>query len=174
MESNGVKKCPDTGQDCSLYCGSDLCAIQEQTTFKRPRVESKIVFEDTFSAELKVIDALHAVPPASWPAPLPVDSKARKDIPLVRGVIDYFPAALAAIARLSKSGNDKHNPGQDLHWSRGKSADHADCLVRHLVERGTIDPGSGLSHTVSVAWRALALLQEEEEANGAPKARAAR
>lgn len=105
---------------------------------------------------------------------LPTDSKARKDIPLARGVLDYFPAALAAVAELSRIGNEKHNPGEDLHWARGKSTDHADCIMRHLVERGKIDT-DGLSHTVKVAWRALALLQEElEQTQGAPLPRAAR
>jgi len=105
---------------------------------------------------------------------MPVDSKERKNVPLVTGVLDYFPAALAAVARLSKFGNDKHNPGEDLHWARSKSNDHADCIARHLVDRGVIDPETGMSHTVEVAWRALALLQLEEEERGAPMARGAR
>lgn len=104
---------------------------------------------------------------------MPTDSAGRKGVPLVTGVLDYFPAALAAVARLSKYGNEKHNPGEPLHWARGKSADHADCVGRHLVDRGLIDPETGMSHTVEVAWRALALLQEELEAAGAPKARGA-
>jgi hypothetical protein len=52
--------------------------------------------------------------------------------------------------------------------------DHADCIMRHLVDRGTVDPEDGISHTTKVAWRALALLQEELEAAGAPMARGAR
>ena len=105
---------------------------------------------------------------------MPVDSKERKNVPLVTGVLDYFPAALAAVARLSKFGNDKHNPNEPLHWARNKSADHADCIGRHLVDRGVIDPETGMSHTVEVAWRALAMLQLEEEERGAPKARGAK
>lgn len=62
---------------------------------------------------------------------LPVDSQARKDTPMVRGLLDYFPAALAEVARLSMEGNRKHNPGAELHWSRDKSTDHADCIMRH-------------------------------------------
>lgn len=104
---------------------------------------------------------------------LPTSSQGRKNVPLVTGVLDYFPAALAEVAKLSKFGNDKHNPGEPLHWARGKSMDHADCIGRHLTDRGIIDPETGLSHTVEVAWRALALLQEEMEANGAPLARGA-
>lgn len=106
---------------------------------------------------------------------IPSDSAERKTLPVATGVLDYFPAALAEIAKLSKIGNDKHNPGEPLHWSRGKSSDHADCILRHLIDRGQPDPGSGgLSHTVAVAWRALALLQEELERAGAPMARGAR
>jgi hypothetical protein len=105
---------------------------------------------------------------------MPEGSAARKEIPLTTGVLDYFPAALAEVAKLSKFGNDKHNPGQPLHWARGKSMDHADCIARHLVDRGLPDPDTGLSHSVEVAWRALALLQEELEARGAPLSRGSR
>lgn len=109
------------------------------------------------------------------PLALPTDSASRKNIPIVRGCLDYFPAALAAVAQLSKAGNDKHSPGEELHHARGKSGDHADCLVRHLMDRGTIDPEDGIRHSVKVAWRALALLQEElEQAGLAPLARGAK
>lgn len=106
-------------------------------------------------------------------SPLPQGSAARKALPITTGVLDYFPAALAAVAEVSKAGSDKHNPGEPMHHSRGKSADHADCISRHLVERGTRDPEDNLRHTAKLAWRALALLQEECEADGAPLARAA-
>lgn len=102
---------------------------------------------------------------------LSTDSGERKEIPLVSGCLDYFPDALAAVAANSHAGNQKHNPGQPLHWSRGKSSDHADCLLRHLVERGTVD-SDGIRHSVKVAWRALAMLQEELESElGLPVSR---
>ena len=94
---------------------------------------------------------------------LPTDYAERKGTPMATGCLDYFPDALAAVARLSKKANEKHNPGQKLHWSKGKSNDHADCLLRHLVERGKVDEEMQESHTVHVAWRALALLQTEIE-----------
>jgi len=103
---------------------------------------------------------------------LPTDAAARKAIPLVRGCLDYFPAALAAVAELSRIGNEQHNPGQPMHHARGKSTDHADCIVRHLLDRGTVDT-DGVRHATKVAWRALALLQLELEAAGAPLARGA-
>jgi hypothetical protein len=104
---------------------------------------------------------------------LPTDAADRKNIPLARGLLDYFPSALAEVARVSKIGNDQHNPGQEMHHARGKSTDHADCLLRHLMERGVIDT-DGVTHTAKVAWRALAMLQEELEAAGAPLARGAK
>ena len=93
---------------------------------------------------------------------LPTEAKERKGVPITTGVLDYFPLALAEIARVSKAGNDQHNPGQPLHWAKGVSTDHADCLVRHLLERGTLDTDN-MRHTAKVAWRALALLQTELE-----------
>lgn len=104
---------------------------------------------------------------------LPTDPAARKSIPVTTGVLDYFPAALAEVAKVSKAGNDQHNPGEPLHWARGKSMDQADTLVRHLMERGGIDV-DGMRHSAKLAWRALALLQIElEEAGEAPVARGA-
>lgn len=95
---------------------------------------------------------------------LPSDAAARKSIPMCTGLLDYFPDALSAVAACSKAGNDQHNPGQPLHWARGKSTDQADCIVRHLMERGKIDT-DGVRHSAKVAWRSLALLQLEIEAD---------
>lgn len=94
---------------------------------------------------------------------LPEDSSERKAMPIYSGVIRYFPRALAYIARISKFGNDKHNPGQPLHWAKDKSNDHADCCARHLVDLGTTD-SEGYRHSGYLAWRALANLEEELEA----------
>jgi hypothetical protein len=104
---------------------------------------------------------------------LPTDSEARKAIPLFHGLLNYFPLACAAVARLSKEGNDKHNPGQPLHWAREKSQDHADCIVRHQVDYETVDPVTGeYKDAVCVAWRALAQLQLlEEKRLGKPPSR---
>ena len=93
---------------------------------------------------------------------LPTDAKERKKIPLATGLLDYFPDALAAVANLSYVGNEQHNPGQPLHWARHKSTDQADTLMRHLLERGTLD-SDGVRHSTKVAWRALAILQLELE-----------
>lgn len=94
----------------------------------------------------------------------PADEGAkRKATPIWSGVMRYFPDALAAVARLSKAGNDKHNPGQPLHWARDKSTDHGDCIARHQMEPEQIDCETGELHAAAVAWRALAQLQLLEE-----------
>ena len=90
------------------------------------------------------------------PAPLKTVAQVRKGRPLARGVLDYFPDALMGVAEVSRVGNEQHNAGQPMHWAYDKSTDEADCLVRHLTDRGTLDT-DGLSHTGKVAWRALAM-----------------
>jgi hypothetical protein len=111
---------------------------------------------------------------------LPTDSNERKEYPIYRGVLKYFPAAIAGVARTSKLGNDKHNPGQDLHHARGKSSDHGDCIVRHLIDltdllsqterTGADNKEQILSEVSSLTWRALALSQELHERFGSPLA----
>lgn len=106
---------------------------------------------------------------------LPTDSVERKNYPILSGCINYFPAALAGVARISKIGNDKHNPGEPLHHARGKSTDHPDCIVRHLIDvqdllaqekRSALTP-KGIEDLLlevsSLAWRALAYSQELHE-----------
>ena len=94
---------------------------------------------------------------------LPTDAAGRKKYPVATGALDYFPDAIAAISNLSYIGNEQHNPGQPLHWARNKSTDEADTMMRHFLQRGTLDT-DGVRHSVKMAWRALALLQRELEA----------
>lgn len=94
---------------------------------------------------------------------LPTDAKQRKEIPVTTGFLDYFPDAIAAVAELSRIGNEQHNPGKPLHWDRSKSGDESDALGRHFLQRGTLDT-DGVRHSAKVAWRAMALLQKEIEA----------
>jgi len=86
----------------------------------------------------------------------------RKQRPVFRGLLRYFPEALMEVAHASWVGNEQHNPGEPLHWSRGKSMDQEDALMRHLLESGTVD-SDGVRHSAKVAWRALAMLQLEIE-----------
>lgn len=116
---------------------------------------------------------------------LPTDSTERKNYPMLTGCLNYFPAALAGIAKVSKQGNDKHNPGQLLHHARNKSTDHGDCIIRHLTDaedllaafyrkQSSATPDQILLEVSQLAWRALAYSQEIHEMFGAPIAPAAR
>ena len=93
---------------------------------------------------------------------LPTEAQERKQIPIVSGVLDYFPLAIAEVAKCSWAGNQQHHPDKPLHWDKTKSTDHADCIARHLVDRGKFDT-DGQRHSAKLAWRALALLQLELE-----------
>lgn len=108
---------------------------------------------------------------------LPTDSASRKLIPVFTGFLAYFPAACAAGADVSRVGNDKHNPGQPLHWARGKGGNSVDEIVRHLmdstVEKFDVD---GQRHLAKAFWRMGAYLQlqiEEDEKLGIPMTKSA-
>lgn len=94
---------------------------------------------------------------------VPDTSKIRKGMPLFQGCLMYFPDALLAVAEHSRKANEKHNPGEPMHWSRDKSKDHADCVARHLIDMGpewtNVDPEFDSLHAVALAWRALAVAQ---------------
>ena len=93
---------------------------------------------------------------------LPEDAKARKAIPIYSGFIEYFPDAIAAVAELSRIGNDQHNPGKPLHWDRSKSSDELDAMMRHILDQagGTEADTDGVLHATKTAWRAMAHLQK--------------
>lgn len=100
---------------------------------------------------------------ATHPSNLPTDAQERKKYPVMSGVLRYFPDAIVEVARVSWEGNNQHNPGEPLHWARGKSNDQEDTLIRHAMEAGTRDT-DGQRHSAKAAWRALAILQLEIEA----------
>lgn len=94
-------------------------------------------------------------------AALSTDPVLRKEVPIASCVLDYFPDAIAAVAAVSREGQKQHGT---TGWDRSKSGDESDALMRHFMERGTRDT-DGLRHSAKVAWRALALLQKEIEAD---------
>jgi hypothetical protein len=98
---------------------------------------------------------------------LPDEPQARKEHPVASGFMDYFPDAVVAVSNISHRGNQQHNPGQPLHWARSKSTDEADTMLRHFLQRGTLDT-DGVRHTAKMVWRALALLQKEIEVEQPP------
>lgn len=115
-----------------------------------------------FAPLLSPPDAFDRYPYLQKDMSLPSDPATRKAMPIATGVMDYFPLAVAEVARVSRIGNEQHNPGQPLRWAREKSTDHADCIARHLIDRGALD-ADGMRHSAKLAWRSLALLQTELE-----------
>lgn len=129
----------------------------QRANAEQARVKHQTPSPDTFVDVARNVKLL--------PVLLPTDPKARKQTPIYSGVLKYFPKALAEVARVSYAGNEQHNPGEKLRWAREKSTDQEDCLVRHLLEAGTIDT-DGQRHSAKVCWRALAMLELELEAEG--------
>lgn len=105
----------------------------------------------------------------------PTDAAGRKTYPVYSGVLGYFPAAIAEVAHVSYVGNEQHNPGEPLHWARGKSTDQGDTALRHIMdhENNALDT-DGCYHLAKACWRLLARLQLYLEEKGAPKAPLAR
>lgn len=90
-------------------------------------------------------------------------SAERKEMPVQTVMAEYFPDAFAALARHSKKANDKHNPGEPMHWARKKSTDHLNCAGRHLLTPDSKDPDTGEIEAVCLLWRAAAYVQLFEE-----------
>ena len=99
---------------------------------------------------------------------LPEGAKERKTFPIASGLMDYFPDALAVVSNVSYRGGQQHHPDKPLHWDRNKSTDEADTMLRHFLQRGSLDT-DGIRHTAKCAWRCLAMLQKEIEAENAEK-----
>jgi len=91
---------------------------------------------------------------------------------MASGCVDYFPNALAAVGRHSRYGNEKHNPGEALHWAFDKSTAHADAVLSHFAQRNKIDPKSDEDYDVGALWRMLALVETRLIKAGARPGRA--
>lgn len=100
---------------------------------------------------------------------LPTEDKARKALPIFDGCLMYFPDALLAVSEVSRIGNEQHNPGEPLHWARGKSMDQFNTGLRHQMDHrlGVRYDSDGARHLAKAAWRILAALQLDIEAETA-------
>jgi hypothetical protein len=87
---------------------------------------------------------------------------------MYRGLINYFPRAVEAVAEISTFGASKYA------WKGWETVPegferYSDAMVRHLAKEGKgelLDPDSGLLHAAHTAWGALArleLLMREQE-----------
>jgi hypothetical protein len=115
------------------------------------------------------------------------DPAERKMLRVFTVLCHYFPKAMREVTRVCVAGNAQHNPGEPLHWVRGKSMDQMNALFHHMVdhEMGEVfdqtDPpeilaavdGKPLYSMAKGAWRALAELEltierEEEKDTAEP------
>jgi hypothetical protein len=113
------------------------------------------------------------IPPPPVASVFGEDYKGRKNIPILDGFLMYFPKAAVAVTEVSVNGNNQHNPGERLHWARGKSMDQMNTAVRHIMDHqggmrydyrwdGTkwVKDGRTLA---KAAWRILAALELDIE-----------
>lgn len=80
---------------------------------------------------------------------------------VMRGVVQYFPRALVAVASVSQYGAAKYTWGGWESVPDGVQR-YTDALGRHLVGEtidGPADPETGLLHAAQTAWNALARLE---------------
>src|SRR5574341_755406 len=80
-------------------------------------------------------------------------------------LLEYFPDAFLAVVDVAIKGNNQHNPGQLLHWSREKSTDQMNTAIRHAWDysRGLIKDTDGCYHLAKAIWRLSAELQLQIE-----------
>lgn len=101
---------------------------------------------------------------------LPNDYKARKAIPLYTYLTQYHPNALVEVAKVAVAGNEQHNPGEPLHWAKGKSMDQLNTAMRHQFDHGmgnvydVDDPyrgpdGNPILHLAKATWRLLSEIE---------------
>lgn len=148
----------DTTPQFCQYCSCDRV---DHDANECPRCghtnEVRYYFKEYEPKELSALFPIRKVTP-------PTSRAERKDTPVYSGFMKYFPLAIVAVSQLSKSANEVHNPGQPLHWSKGKSNDHRDCLGRHMLELDDYDVEADHDyhylHAVKAFWRAGAILQE--------------
>lgn len=100
---------------------------------------------------------------------LPTEDVKRKRLQMWTYLLEYFPDAFLAEVEVSVAGNEQHNPGQRLHWARGKSMDQMNTAFRHMWDygRGVKKDTDGQWHLAKARWRLGAQLQldiEEERA----------
>jgi len=85
------------------------------------------------------------------PKVFPEDDAERAKYPIGTFITEYFPNALAALAKHSWESNEKHSPGEPVHWAKDKSIGNIDRVFRHLID----------GEKIHAAWRILELIERE-------------
>lgn len=90
---------------------------------------------------------------------------------LYRGLVDYFPRAITAVAEISTFGASKY-AWKGWEGVEDGVARYSDAMVRHLTKEAqgeVLDSDSGLRHAAHAAWGALArlelMLREDDKTN---------
>lgn len=104
---------------------------------------------------------LHERDPSGRPPTAPGAKLDHGKAPIMRGVVAYFPRALAAVADVSAYGAAKYTWGG---WESVPDgvARYSDAMGRHLLaesSEGPVDGATGLSHAAQTTWNALARLE---------------
>lgn len=110
--------------------------------------------------EVKMFKTRHPV------SGIPTDDAERKRYQAWTFLVEYFPDTFLAVVEVAIAGNEQHNPGQPLHWARGKSKDQLNSGFKHLFEygRGVKRDTDGQYHLAKAIWRLSAQLQLDIEA----------
>jgi hypothetical protein len=97
---------------------------------------------------------------------LPTDYDARKRLQMFTYLMEYFPDSFLAELEVAIAGNEQHNPGEKLHWARGKSMDQMNTAMRHMFDYGSgvKKDTDGQYHLAKAIWRLKAQLQLDIEA----------
>lgn len=112
---------------------------------------------ERLDSEAEAPPAPAAVPTDWFALYLAGDKQARKQAPIARGLIQYFPNTCINVAHVSYVANEQHNPGLPMQWAFDKSTDEADCQIRHAIDAaGNPVDDDGLLHLAKKAWRAFA------------------
>lgn len=93
----------------------------------------------------------------------------RKALPIGDALL-YFPLAFMAFAEVCKIANEQHNPGQSMHWARGKSKDQLNTNIRHIFDDALgleKDPADGCWMLAKSLFRVGAALEIKMEAAAA-------
>lgn len=109
----------------------------------------------------------HVCPTTLAASALPTGYDDRKnDFPLWDFQFGYFPLAWLEVVKVAVVGNKQHNPGEPLHWARGKSMDQLNTAARHQFDygMGQKKDTDGCYHLAKAIWRLSARLQLDIEA----------
>lgn len=94
---------------------------------------------------------------------IPEDDAERACYPIGTYLTEYCPNALLALSKHSYEANEKHNPGEEIHWARDKSIGSINRIFRHLFEfawhYGRGEKDKSRYHLTAAAWRTNELLE---------------